>query len=251
MSHIGAGVLLSPLDLVRTRLIVQSSHPSHKSYTGPIQALRLAMAQEGGLRALYTHPSLLVPAILDNSVRPFIAITTPILLHRSLGIEEDTHPISYALSSFACASAALLVTLPIEIVRRRMQVQTRGTARPIQACVELSPRPYLGVIDAAWRIVAEERATPRVRVRRMPSSRRGSTADGTRRASFKGKEREDVGVNLLEEDEFEDDGWFASTGISQLYRGFSMNLTANAVVFAIGAFTGFSVDGSSNGWTEL
>lgn len=59
LSHIGAGVLLSPLDLVRTRLIVQSSHPSHKSYTGPVQALRLAMAQEGGLRALYTHPSLL------------------------------------------------------------------------------------------------------------------------------------------------------------------------------------------------
>lgn len=249
LSHVVTGVLLSPLDLVRTRLIVQSSHPSHKTYTGPIHALRSAVTQEGGIRALYSHPSLLVPAILDNTVRPLLIIATPILLHRWLGIEEDTHPLSYALASFTYSSAALLVTLPIETFRRRMQIQSRGTARPLQACVEVSPRPYVGVIDTAWRIVTEERASPRRRVRRPPASRRGSTAEGARRASFKGKEREDV--VLQEEDEFEDDGWFASTGIAQLYRGFTMGLTANAVVFAFGTFTGISVDDSSSGWTEL
>ena len=253
-SHIISGVLLSPLDLVRTRLIVQSSHPSHRTYTGPIHALRSAIQQEGGIRALYTHPSYFIPALLDNTLRPLLALSTPILLHRWLGIEEATHPMSYAMASCACACAALVVTLPVETIRRRMQVQSRGAggARGIQGCIELSPRPYVGVVDTARRIIKEERAIPRRRIRRSPRSRRGSAASNAgRRDSFKGKEREDITVNITEEEELEEDGWFASTGIAQLYRGFSMGLTANAVVFALGAFSGFGDDGSGSGWTEL
>jgi fusion and transport protein UGO1 len=252
-SHVLTGVLLSPLDLVRTRLIVQSSHPSHKTYAGPIYALRSAIQQEGGIRALYTHPSYFIPALLDNALRPLLTLSTPILLHRWLGIEEDTHPMSYALASCACACAALVVTLPVETIRRRMQVQSHGAGgtRGIQACIELSPRPYAGVLDTAWRIIKEERAIPRRRIRRSSRSRRGSAASNAGRDSFKGKEREDATINENEEEELEDDGWFASTGIAQLYRGFSMGLTANAVVFALGAFSGFGDDGSGSGWTEL
>lgn len=177
-----------------------------------------------------------------------------------MGIEEDTYPVSYALASCACASAALIVTLPIETVRRRMQVQPHGVAalglggKGYQACVELSPRSYMGVLDTAWAIVKEERSSPRRR-RRIVRARRASTASagGGRRgstASRKGKEREDA-LPVLEDEELEDDGWFASTGIAQLYRGFSMGLTANAVVFALGVVGGFSGDDSSSGWTEL
>jgi len=254
-SHVITGVLLSPLDLVRTRLIVQSSHPSHKTYAGPIHALRSAIKQEGGIRALYTHPSYLIPALLDNTLRPLLTLSTPILLHRWFGIEEDTHPMSYAMASCACASAALIVTLPVETIRRRMQVQSHGGGgtHGIQACIELSPRPYVGVLDTAWRIIKEERASPRRRIKRPSRSRHGSFASNTgRRDSFKGKEHEDATVDDDDDDELEDDGWFASTGVAQLYRGFSMGLTANAVVFALGAFSGFGTDdGSSSGWTEL
>ena len=252
-SHVIAGILLSPLDLVRTRLIVQSSHPSHRTYTGPIHALRSAIRQEGGIRALYAHPAYLMPALLDNMLRPLLTLATPIVLHRWLGIEEDTHPMSYAMVSCACASVALVVTLPVETIRRRMQVQSHGSrgTHGIQACIELSPRPYVGVFDTAWRILREERASPRRRIRRLPGSRRGSSASNAgRRDSFKGKEREDTAVSN-EEEELEDDGWFASTGVAQLYRGFSMGLTTNVVVFALGVFSGFGDDGSGSGWTEL
>jgi fusion and transport protein UGO1 len=126
---------------------------------------------------------------------------------------------------------------------------SRGT-HGIQACIELSPRPYVGVLDTAWRIIKEERSSPRRRIRRSPGSRRGSFASNAgRRNSFDGKEREDTTTD--EDEELEDDGWFASTGIAQLYRGLSMGLTANAVVFALGAFSGFGDDGSGSGWTEL
>jgi fusion and transport protein UGO1 len=282
--------LLSPLDLVRTRLIVQSSHPAHKTYTGPIHALNSIIATEGGVRALYTHPSLLIPAILDNSVRPLLTLATPVFLYQYAGIEEDTHPLSYALASAACASAVMLVTLPIETVRRRMQVQLRGGhghghsggALGLQACVELSPAPpYVGVLDTAWRIVREERSSPRRRRRRIVTrarrssstastaaaggmgGRRGSTASASAWASAKGKgkgKQRDDGVfdpALVvvddEDDEslLEDDTWFASTGIAQLYRGFSMGLTANVVVFALGALATFTRNDSSSGWTEL
>lgn len=280
-SHVLTGVLLSPLDLVRTRLIVQSSHPSHKTYTGPINALRTIIETEGGIRTLYTHPSLLVPAILDNSVRPFLTLSTPIFLHRYARIEEDTHPMTYAMASAACASAVMLVTLPIETVRRRMQVQARPTTATaavsgtggLQACVELSPATYRGVFDTMWRIVREERSSPRRRKRIVTRARRASSVSGSggpagRRSSTasasakaKGKQRAgdfaaEGGAVFIEEGDdesmLEEDSWFASTGIAQLYRGFSMGLTANAVVFALSAFAGFTGDdSSSSGWTEL
>ncbi|KAF8321749.1 mitochondrial carrier [Clavulina sp. PMI_390] len=274
-SHILTGVVLSPLDIVRTRLIVQSSHPSHRAYAGPLDGLRKLFATEGGWRGVYTHPAYLIPAILDNTIRPLLTLSTPIFLHRWLGIEEDTHPFSYAIASCAFASAALVVTLPFETIRRRMQVQSHPAGLAslqagqtpalatsfvggIQACVELSPRPYVGVIDTAWRIISEERSAPRRRRKRVvPPRRRSSAASNTgagRRASFKGKEPADAFTGEESEtDEFEeDDGWFSSSGVAQLYRGFSMGLTANVVVFALSAFGGVvGDDGSSSGWTEL
>ncbi|KIJ40187.1 hypothetical protein M422DRAFT_257021, partial [Sphaerobolus stellatus SS14] len=47
-SHFVTGIILSPLDLVRTRLIAQSSIPRHRTYTGPLNALGQIIRHEGG-----------------------------------------------------------------------------------------------------------------------------------------------------------------------------------------------------------
>lgn len=234
-SHVATGVLLSPLDLVRTRLIVQSSHTSHRTYSGPLDAFGSILVHEGGFSAMYFHPTLFIPTLLDNTIRPLVVLSTPVFLYRSLGIAEDTHPVTFALSEFVFSSASLLVTLPIETVRRRMQVQTRNGAPPIRGCVETREKPYYGFIDALWNILTEERSTPPPRRRRRKS---------------KGKERADDAGKEKEEDK---DGRLASMGIAQLYRGLGMGLTANLVVFVLGAFAGASGEDYSgqSGWTEL
>lgn len=119
--------------------------------------------------------------------------------------------------------SSLLVTLPIETARRRLQIQSRsptptssadsaGAAGqvPFKACVETSPRPYAGVIACIFRIATEE------------SAARGG--EGT--------------------------GWLA--GVKQLYRGFGLNLAAaslsalvlKGVIWGIGAERG-------GGWREI
>jgi len=58
-SHLITGFLLSPLDLIRTRLIVQSFTSRHRTYSGPIDALSQILRNEGGPKGhLSTSPPL-------------------------------------------------------------------------------------------------------------------------------------------------------------------------------------------------
>lgn len=234
-SHVITGFLLSPLDLVRTRLIVQSLIPRHRAYSGPFDALSQILTYEGGFRGVYLHPELFLPALLDNTLRPLVALALPGILTNAVGmahISEDTHPLAWLFADFASSCLGLIITLPFETVRRRLQVQVRGTAKPIKTCVETRPAPYNGVVDTLWHILTEERSDmpiPRARERR-----------GSR--SGKGKER-------AVEQEVEAEGWFRNTGIAQLYRGLGMRLGASALVVFLSVLTGGQP--RESGWAEL
>ena len=181
------------------------------------------MRDEGGLRGMYFHPHLLIPTILDNALRPIVALALPGMLTSYFGwghITEDTHPIGWGLAELAGSCLGLLVTLPIETIRRRLQAQGRGNAKPLRACVEMRPKPYNGVVDAFWHILIEERSD-------LPIVRRR-----------KGKEKE--------EEEYE--SWWKQTGLGQLYRGLGMRLGASAVVFLLALFGGETTEG---GWAEI
>ncbi|CAO1619397.1 unnamed protein product [Parajaminaea phylloscopi] len=125
-SHIITHTILAPLDLIRTRLIVQSTLPRHRKYTGPWDALKKILAEEGGWRTVYGHPHLLVPALLDVSLRPLLSLSAPLILERVLHIEPTTSPVSYALAELILNTSTLLFSLPVETVRRRLQVQRRA-----------------------------------------------------------------------------------------------------------------------------
>lgn len=125
-SHLLTGLLLSPLDLCRTRLIAQSTLSSHKKYTGPINSLQQILRSEGGWRTIYFHPNLLIPTILDYSFRPLFNLASPLIIERLFGLEVNGNPISYAVLELGINSLGLLITLPIETVRRRLQLQRRA-----------------------------------------------------------------------------------------------------------------------------
>ena len=226
VSHLLTGIILSPLDLVRTRLIAQSSLPRHRTYSGPLNALSQILQHEGGLRGVYLHPHLLIPAALDNAVRPFVNFALPSLLATRLGVNEDSHPVVWTATELMAGCMSSLITTPIETVRRRLQVQTRGTGT-FKACVETRPRPYHGVVDTVWRILTEERSN-------APRS--------SRKTRGKGKETED-------QVEGEDEEWSTFGGIGQLYHGLAMNMGAVFVVSMLSALAGFQE--AESGWAEL
>ena len=234
-SHVLTGFLLSPLDLVRTRLIAQSSLPRYKTYTGPIHALSDILANEGGLRGIYLHPHLLIPAILETGLRSFMHVALPAVIAPRLWlgpyVAVDTHPVAWAFAEVLAGCASLLVTLPVETVRRRLQIQTRGTAKPMRTCVETRPVPYNGIVDALWHILTEERSDlPIKRPRR-------------KRMVEKEKPREEAGEVVGGQ------GWLRRTGVGQLYRGLGMRIAASVIVFLLAVVGGGEdVEG---GWAEL
>ncbi|TKY90767.1 hypothetical protein EX895_000765 [Sporisorium graminicola] len=132
-SHLITGILVSPLDLVRTRLIAQSTLPAHRKYSGPYDAIKKTLREEGGWKTAYLHPNLLIPTILDFTLRPLLSLGAPLLIEHTLRLEPNTHPISYAIAELAITTASLCITLPIETVRRRLQLQIR---KPVGAIPE-------------------------------------------------------------------------------------------------------------------
>ena len=235
-SHLITGFILSPLDLIRTRLIVQASTSRHRTYSGPVDALSQILREEGGLKGIYLHPHLLIPTLLDNALRPAVSLVLPGLLASYLGLQisEDTNPVAWGIAELGGSFIGLLVTLPVETIRRRLQVQVRGTAKPVKGCVELRPAPYNGFVDALWHILTEERSDLPIRRRRK---RFGS------QANMKG--------NGEEEEEAEGDeegGLLRNSGIGQLYRGLGMRLCASGIVFLLALFSG---EESEGGWAEI
>lgn len=189
---------------------------------------------------MYLHPHLLIPTLLDNALRPIVSLALPGMMTSYFGwghITEDTHPIGWGLAELGGSCVGLLVTLPIETIRRRLQVQVRGSAQAVKGCVELRPAPYNGVVDTFWHILTEERSDLPIRqtVRR-------------RRMSVKGKERAEE-VEEAEESVDEYQSWFRNTGLGQLYRGLGMRLSASAVVFVLALIGGR--DEPDSGWAEI
>ncbi|KAL7421450.1 hypothetical protein Q5752_004336 [Cryptotrichosporon argae] len=214
-SHLLAHFLLSPLELLRTRMIaLPSSHPSTPSSAA---LFRRTIEDEGGFFGLYFHPNLVIPTVLEHTIRPLLTLSIPLVLERQFGLSPDLAPITYSLADLGLNIAALLVVLPIETVRRRLQVQTRPPAgKRIKSVVRLRDRDYVGVVEAMWRIVTEETAVPRKR-------------------------------QMTEKDE---GGLMA--GVRQLYRGFGMAVSAHVTVFGLGLVSaGLGGRGLDAGWKEI
>ncbi|KAF9056690.1 mitochondrial carrier domain-containing protein [Panaeolus papilionaceus] len=241
-SHLITGFILSPLDLIRTRLIIQSFTARYKRYSGPIDAFKQILRDEGGLKGMYLHPHLLIPTLLDNALRPIVSLALPGMVTSYFGyghITEDTHPVGWGMAELGGSCIGLLVTLPIETIRRRLQAQTRGNAKPVKTCVELRPAPYNGVVDAFWHILTEERSD-------LPITRRPRR----RRMSSKGKEKEETDEGKVENEEQDEyQSWFRNTGIGQLYRGLGMRLGAAGIVFVLALLQGG--EDKEGGWAEI
>ncbi|KAK5113435.1 hypothetical protein LTR85_010863 [Meristemomyces frigidus] len=140
-----AGLLLSPLDLVRTRLVVTpTSHPPR----GLVHNLRR-------LPSFLAPSSLWLPTALAHTLPQVFSAAMPLVLRRQLKMTPDSTPGLWSLAAFGTCLADLFIRLPLETVERRAQVAALKHAEPLlPTVVELAP--FRGVSGTVYSILYTE-----------------------------------------------------------------------------------------------
>ena len=154
--------LLTPLDLVRTRLVAQSIYASEIKCKSPLAALKTIYLEEGknGLypNIIFTGLSaILLPALRILPISLFTHFAENSI--ESIGIPAG---FASALAHFIFNCTNLFITLPIETIRRRLYLQVhslpnsaKSSARWIYR-VPISQVPYSGFWNCFRRICQEE-----------------------------------------------------------------------------------------------
>ncbi|KAI0536748.1 mitochondrial carrier domain-containing protein [Xylaria digitata] len=147
------GLILAPLDLIRTRLIVTSTS----------RAPRRTVATLRALPSWVCHPTLIAPTIFHSLIHPFLTLSTPLVLRSQFLIDRDLSPMTFSVVKFCTSCASLFVKLPLETVLRRGQMAVLAEPSYLQALDKTSkmetivePGPYHGVVGTMYTIVTEE-----------------------------------------------------------------------------------------------
>ncbi|KAF2170728.1 hypothetical protein M409DRAFT_18701 [Zasmidium cellare ATCC 36951] len=161
------GLLLAPLDLVRTRLIVT---PLSTPPRGLVQNLRR-------LPSLVAPSNMWLPTALYHSIPNIFSAATPLFLRRQMLITPELAPILWSLAAFTTSLTELFIRLPLETVVRRAQLSTITKAEP-QTQLVVDPAPYSGVWATVYSIMYLEGETTTRAANGMLRTRRGQGAAG-------------------------------------------------------------------------
>ncbi|TDZ30179.1 Mitochondrial fusion and transport protein ugo1 [Colletotrichum spinosum] len=157
---VATGLILAPLDLVRTRLLVT---PTSKQPRRTLSTLRALPS--------YVCPSALaLPTILHSLIHPLLTLSTPLVLRTRFLIDSRVSPTAFSVAKFCTSSVALFVKLPLETVLRRGQVAVLSTPEYVRALAAkdsamdtiVPPGRFNGVLGTMLYIINEEgtRAIP-------------------------------------------------------------------------------------------
>ncbi|KAK0727827.1 mitochondrial carrier domain-containing protein [Lasiosphaeria miniovina] len=177
------GLVLAPLDLVRTRLIITSTaRGSRRS----LSALR-------NLPSYFCSSGLVIPTILHSLVHPVLTLSTPLALRSYFMVEKEQSPTAFSIGKFCSSTAALFFKLPLETVLRRGQVAVLSSPQYVQAFEVSQPSKgrrvggeqleaivplgsYNGLFGTMYTITNEEGSRPvpsPVSRARVPPAKRG------------------------------------------------------------------------------
>ncbi|KAG0249372.1 hypothetical protein BG011_009373 [Mortierella polycephala] len=225
-SHLVVGFILSPLELVRTRLIVQTSDPKQRKYTGMLNCISTIIAEEG-FSALWGGVNLW-PTVLTHTLTPLFTNLIPLIIDRVFNISAVDSPFLHALAELGLDTLDLLIRMPLETIRRRLQIQIQAKipGKRYETVVETRKRPYAGMVDCAYKIIQEE----------------GAGAGQKRRISRRRRHEDEDG----EDQKYVHRPWYAAWRVRGLYTGLGMHLTSNFAMFAVGAVS--SLQDDSDDW---
>ena len=120
---VATGLILSPLDVVRTRLIIT---PVGRQ---PRRALSLLRS----LPSYVCSPVLVLPTVLHSLIHPLLTLSTPLVLRTRFQVDRDASPVAFSLAKFCSSSLALFVKLPLETVLRRGQAALVSSPEYVRA----------------------------------------------------------------------------------------------------------------------
>lgn len=190
---------------------VQSASPLQRKYKGPFHAFKTIVQEEGGIKGLYFSHNLL-PTILFHTITPLLQNTTPLIIDRILRISANESPFLYSFAELALNTLEVIITLPLDTIRKRLQCQIRtrtpGNKR-FETVVATRPVPYTGIANAAYCIIKEEGGKP-------SHKKKG----GKKNSALQKK-------SILTD-------W----SLRGLYHGFNMQCTSNVVLFFLHAING-------------
>ncbi|KAJ1343851.1 hypothetical protein BSLG_001583 [Batrachochytrium salamandrivorans] len=149
-SHAISGILFSPLELVQTRRVVQTSKRHLRKYKSIWGTIATIIREEYPNRPLdiFFSSNLLVPSLAFHILSPVFKYLGPLVIERELA-----------------------VMLPIETIRKRLmcQVVRRTSIRQpgirksggheeqeLHTLVQTSPFPYTDSLNCLYRIIKEE-----------------------------------------------------------------------------------------------
>ncbi|KAJ3026666.1 UNVERIFIED_CONTAM: hypothetical protein HDU68_005252 [Siphonaria sp. JEL0065] len=151
-------LLLSPLELVQVRIMAQTYSPPKRKYAYSWTAIAQIAREEGWL-ALFA-PKTWLPKILLEIVLSLDQYGIPLFLIRMCDLDPIASPIIYKSCRFALGMAASLVSLPLETVVNRMQIQVIPLpgvkVAKFETEVVTDQVQYKDALDCANRVVAEE-----------------------------------------------------------------------------------------------
>ncbi|TPX16402.1 uncharacterized protein E0L32_004051 [Thyridium curvatum] len=134
------GVLLAPLDMVRTRLLVTSV--SSKS--------RRTLSNLRNLPSYFCPSSIFLPTVFHSLIHPILSLSTPLVLRTQFRIDRDLSPTTFSIAKFCSSAVALFVKLPIETVLRRGQMAV-WSSPSYAASLETAPAPRVRGKEAAMK----------------------------------------------------------------------------------------------------
>jgi fusion and transport protein UGO1 len=162
-----SGLLLSPLDLVRTRLIVSpASHPPR----GVLSNLKR-------LPSLILPSKLWLPTALYHSLPQLFSTSMPQILRRQFHLAPETAPTLWSVAAFSTSLSELFIRLPLETIVRRSQVNyLKESSNDLPLIVE--PAPYLGIGGTVYSILYSEGETKTKDAKGMIRIRKGQGSAG-------------------------------------------------------------------------
>lgn len=221
-SHLVIGFLLSPLEIVRTRLVIQSSSPLCRKYHGTFHALKTMFLEEGGLKGVYLSKNL-IPTLFYHTITPLISCSTPLVIARLLRISAADSPILYGVAELTLSTIGLLILLPIETIRKRLHCQVPD----FKTAVATRPQPYRGFLDALYRILKEE-----------GTRHKRSNAKKQRKQQQHWDDTSDSDADLFPVVKKTTPPVTSAWGIRGLYRGLSTQFAANVMLFIFQTMNG-------------
>jgi len=120
------------------------------------------MLMDEGLYTIITGP-ILLPTLLAFTITPGFKCLSYWLAQRWFGVAWGARPMLYAICELMIDSFSLLISLPLQTIRRRLHCQImdyNGTRVLNAPCVRLCSVPYRNMWDCFQRVRLEEGVAP-------------------------------------------------------------------------------------------